>query len=201
MKSETKSLIWLAPTFLALAGIFGIFIWFAVIVLQHEMEQADQADNATNEIPWDDIGGEPFQYDNIYIDSEYFTGEIYVDGELIYPFPRVESITITPEPEIITEYIEAPPPDPVEFSSPTELKKYLADWYATRGVWITNGAPGACELWADALDAKARRDNMKISLQTTGLHRMNQADIGNEIWFIEPQTCEAWFYAYKQTPK
>jgi len=61
MKKETQGLIWFV---VAIAFVFSMVaggIWFAVNVLQYEMEQAAQADNATSEIPWEDIGRGSFQ--------------------------------------------------------------------------------------------------------------------------------------------
>jgi len=317
MKTETRGVIWLVVILLVIAGVVGYGIWFSVNILQYEMEQANQADNATNEIPWGDIGGEPFQpvyvyqdtlrkyyndpyywsdadlfdpyywdieisdngtysvyvspkYDGVvisanithyvpsgnyeiivendgctftplyadpldfirlepsylYIDGvsdagrmgesakwgfEVYGGDInieayttnydriIVNGKIVYdrhaPQVKLEAITITPEPEIkeIVSYL----PIPLKpFPDVKTFQEYVDNQMNNRMFVVANTAPNKCELYALNFQRVAALNGYLVNFQVTGFHAQNSAVIGNEIWFIEPQTGEIWLWGY-----
>lgn len=56
-----------------------------------------------------------------------------------------------------------------------------------------------CDDFALTLQRRANRDGYQMSVTITRkqgqLHMINLAVIGNDIYYIEPQTDEVWFFA------
>ena len=104
---------------------------------------------------------------------------------------RYQTITITPEPEIVTVYVKT---QPKNFGSVDEFYAYIDNYMATRLIVIANHAPNKCEVYAAHLHRMAMKDGYIINFQLTGYHAQNSAVIGNEIYFIEPQTGEVWLW-------
>ncbi len=90
--------------------------------------------------------------------------------------------------------------NPREFESVDELKAWLAEddsdttLYIFGSGCITNYD---CDDYATALVYNALSDGYAVSLQIDGNHMLNSTIIGNYIYYIEPQTDEAWLWGYR----
>lgn len=116
------------------------------------------------------------------------------------PIVEYQTITITPETEIITEYVYVP----IDLKYPESvdtMNDYVQHWVKTRLFKVANDAPNKCWLWANALQQRGMRDGLLFNIETGGYHAKNSVIIlndtmtGGEVWYIEPQTGETWFYA------
>jgi hypothetical protein len=90
--------------------------------------------------------------------------------------------------------------NPREFESLAELKAWLAEDDSNTTLYIFGSGCMAnydCDDFAAALVYNALRDGYAVSLQIEGNHMLNSAIIGNEIYFIEPQTDEVWLWGYR----
>ncbi len=94
-----------------------------------------------------------------------------------------------------------------EFASLEELEEWLANDTTNALHLIFGGEEGLiinpsfedCDDYAYALQKAAERDGFRISVQidTRGQHALNSVFIGNNVYFIEPQTDEVWLEAYR----
>ena len=97
---------------------------------------------------------------------------------------RYQTITVIPEPEIITIYEPVPLKD---FETITELKHFITWTWATSPAYLELKAtldystPGKCELWAVGCQQFAQSQGYRINFQVTGFHAECSAVIGNEI--------------------
>lgn len=92
---------------------------------------------------------------------------------------------------------------PREFSSVDELKAWLAQDATDETLYIFgNGclANYDCDDYAVALMRNALLDGYLVSLQIEDHHMTNSTIIGNEIYFIDPQTGEVWFWGHRDKP-
>jgi hypothetical protein len=90
--------------------------------------------------------------------------------------------------------------NPREFESLDELKAWLAEDDSNTTLYIFGSGCIAnydCDDFAAALVYNALCDGYAVSLQIEGNHMLNSTVIGNEIYFIEPQTDEVWLWGYR----
>jgi len=131
--------------------------------------------------------------------------------------PEVQVTAITTEVvrteieyrDIVKNVIVEKPIEQREFASLEELKKWLADKSATKSVFIFVTPEGTqvssnkydCDDYALELQKRALEDGFLMSAtiieKGDQLHMINLAVIGNDVYYIEPQTDEVWFYAYR----
>lgn len=146
-----------------------------------------------------------------------------IPPEVIYePYPvEVEVIKVEYVPEYIIqkEYIikEIPqriirevPREIKEFESLQELKQFLKDddtdeiliLYPIRETGSVICLRGVCDHYALNLQRRALEAGYLMSTQMIEKdneeHMINSATIGNEIYYIEPQTDEVWLWGYRQ---
>jgi len=109
--------------------------------------------------------------------------------------------------DIVKEVTIEKPIEQSEFSSKEELEKWLAEDNTEKNVYFFVRADGTevssakydCDDYALDLQKRALKDGylMSASVVEKGdqLHMINLATIGNDVYYIEPQTDEVWFYA------
>ncbi len=95
-----------------------------------------------------------------------------------------------------------------EFSSQKELEKWLAEDDAETTVFFfvrADGTEGSsieydCDDYALELQQRASKDGFLMSVtiikERGQPHMINLATIGNDVYYIEPQTDEVWFYSH-----
>ncbi len=93
-----------------------------------------------------------------------------------------------------------------EFASLEELEEWLAN-DTTSALHFIGGENGLtpdpeyddCDDYAYALQKAAEKDGFRLSVQVDVLkqHALNSVFIGNDVYFIEPQTDEVWQEAYR----
>jgi hypothetical protein len=89
---------------------------------------------------------------------------------------------------------------PTEFASVDELKAWLAEDDTDSALYIFGSdciSTYDCDDYAIALMYNALADGYLVSLQIEGNHMLNSTIIGNEIYYIEPQTDEVWLWGYR----
>lgn len=89
---------------------------------------------------------------------------------------------------------------PAEFASVDELKAWLAQDDTDSTLYIYGSgciSEYDCDDYAIALVRNALADGYSVSLQIEGKHMLNSTIIGNEIYFIEPQTDKVWLWGYR----
>lgn len=95
-----------------------------------------------------------------------------------------------------------------DFASLAELKQWLAGDYTDGLHYIFNNDGSGiypnpdyedCDGYAVALQKAAEESGYRISIQvdTRKHHALNCVFIGNEVYFIEPQTDEVWLECYR----
>ncbi len=93
-----------------------------------------------------------------------------------------------------------------EFASLEELEEWLANDNTDALRLIFGDKEGMrkdtnfdCDDYALGLQKAAEKDGFRLSVQidTRKQHALNSAFIGNNVYFIEPQTDEVWFEAYR----
>ena len=99
-----------------------------------------------------------------------------------------------------------------EFASLEELRSWLAEDDTDECIHLKVDEDGVCHLaerlaeydcddYAFRLQRQAARSGFLISVtiieEQGELHMINLACIGNDIYYIEPQTNEVWFYCHK----
>ncbi len=109
--------------------------------------------------------------------------------------------------DIVKEVVIEKPIEQSEFSSKEELEKWLAEDDTEGNVYFFVRADGTevssakydCDDYALDLQKRALKDGylMSASVVEKGdqLHMINLVTIGNDVYYIEPQTDEVWFYA------
>jgi hypothetical protein len=91
---------------------------------------------------------------------------------------------------------------PREFASFDELKAWLAQDNTDKTIYIFgNGCLSNynSDDYALALARNALRDGYLVSLQVEDGHVLNSTIIGDKIYFIEPQSDEAWLGGYRDS--
>ena len=108
--------------------------------------------------------------------------------------------------DIVKNVIVEKPIKQSEFASLEELKKWLAEKSVTKSIFffvIPDGTQASsnkydCDDYALDLQKRALEDGYLMStsiIEKQGqLHMINLATIGNDVYYIEPQTDEVWFY-------
>jgi hypothetical protein len=89
---------------------------------------------------------------------------------------------------------------PREFKSLDELKAWLAQDDTESTLYIFGAgciSTYDCDDFAVALERNALLDGYAVSIQIENDHVLNSTIIGNEIYFIEPQSDEVWFWGYR----
>jgi hypothetical protein len=90
--------------------------------------------------------------------------------------------------------------NPRQFESLAELRAWLAEDDSDSTLYIFgSGCLGCydCDDYATALVYNALCDGYAISTQIEGKHMLNSTIIGNDIYYIEPQTDEVWFWGHR----
>ncbi len=142
--------------------------------------------------------------------SEPVTDIVVVEQEVVREVEVVKEV-VEKEIEyrdIVKEVTVEKPIEQREFTSKEELVEWLAEDDDTIKVYFftrTDGTEASsdeydCDDYALELQKRALRDGYLMSttiIEKEGQpHMINLATIGNEIYYIEPQTDEVWFYAY-----
>ncbi|MFC1990060.1 response regulator [Chloroflexota bacterium] len=108
--------------------------------------------------------------------------------------------------DIVKEVTVEKPIKQSEFASLEELKKWLAEKSVTKSIFffvIPDGTQASsnkydCDDYALDLQKRALEDGYLMSasiIEKQGQqHMINLVTIGNDIYYIEPQTDEVWFY-------
>jgi hypothetical protein len=89
---------------------------------------------------------------------------------------------------------------PKEFASLDELKAWLAQDDTDSSFYIFgSGCLGNydCDDYATALVYNALADGYLVSTQVEGTHMLDCTIIGNNIYFIEPQTDQVWLWGHR----
>lgn len=89
---------------------------------------------------------------------------------------------------------------PTEFESLAELEAWLAQDETDTTLYIYGSGcilEYDCDDYAVALSRNALADGYSVSLQIEGNHMLNSTIIGNNVYFIEPQTDEVWLWGYR----
>ena len=89
---------------------------------------------------------------------------------------------------------------PKEFGSVDELSAWLAEDDTDSTLYIFGAGCVSlydCDDYAVALVYNALFDGYSVSLQVEGNHMQNSTVIGNNIYFIEPQTDEVWLWGHR----
>ena len=111
--------------------------------------------------------------------------------------------------EVIKEVIVERPIELREFTSVEELKTWLAEDDTDQYVHLVAGKDGICQP-SDKYDCddyalQSQREAAKSGFLISATivnesgrpHMINLACIGNNIYYIEPQTDQVWFHCYK----
>ena len=126
--------------------------------------------------------------------------------EVIKEVPKVEKQI--EYRDIVKEIIVEKPIEQSEFSSKEELEKWLAEDDTEGNVYFFVRADGTevssakydCDDYAVDLQKRALKDGYLMSASVVEkedqLHMINLVTIGNDVYYIEPQTDEVWFYSH-----
>jgi CheY-like chemotaxis protein len=126
--------------------------------------------------------------------SKPVTGVVIVEKEIV------------PEVEVVKEIIVEKPIEQREFSSKEELDKWLAEDDEEKSVYFfvrADGTEGSsdkydCDDYALEMQRRASKDGYLMSAtiieKEDQLHMINLATIGNNVYYIEPQTDKVWLY-------
>jgi hypothetical protein len=113
---------------------------------------------------------------------------------------------IVHEVEVVKEIIVEKPIEQREFSSKEELDKWLAEDDEEKSVYFfvrADGTEGSsdkydCDDYALEMQRRASKDGYLMSAtiieKEDQLHMINLATIGNNVYYIEPQTDKVWLY-------
>ena len=111
--------------------------------------------------------------------------------------------------EVVKEATSEKPIEWREFTSLEELESWLAEDDTDRYVYLLAGEDGVprnsaeydCDDYAIALQRRAAESGFLMSvtiIEEQGVpHMINLVCIGNDIYYIEPQTDEVWFYCHR----
>ena len=142
--------------------------------------------------------------------SEPVTTEVVVEKEVVREVEVVKEV-VEKEIEyrdIVKEVTIEKPIEQREFSSKEELVEWLAEDDANTVVYFfvrddkqVSSLEYDCDDYALDLQERALKDGylMSATIIEKGdqLHMINLAVICNDVYYIEPQTDEVWFYAYR----
>ena len=156
---------------------------------------------------------------------EPVTASVIIEKEVIREVEVIKEVEVVKEVvkteieyrdvirEVVEEVIIEKPTELREFSSEEELKKWVWDDPTDTNVYIWD-APDSTERSSDNYDCddfaldlqrKASEDGFLMSVTIIDKddqpHMLNLVTIGNEIYYIEPQTDEVWFYCYIDIPQ
>jgi len=90
--------------------------------------------------------------------------------------------------------------NPREFVSLAELNAWLAEDDSDTTLYIFGAgciSKYDCDDYAAALVYNALYDGYSVSTQIVGNHMLNSTIIGNNIYYIEPQTDEVWLWGHR----
>jgi len=111
--------------------------------------------------------------------------------------------------EVVQEVIVEKPIELREFTSLEELKAWLGEDDTDEYVYLLAGEDGVlrtsdkydCDDYALQLQRRAAKSGFLMSatiIEKQGKpHMINLANIGNDIYYIEPQTDEVWFHSHR----
>ena len=155
-------------------------------------------------------------FSGYYIGQE--TSEPEVVTEVQYEVKYVEKPVYKIVDKIVEKIIEVEvikevPREIREFEDLEELEQFLEDddtneilrLYPIEGISGTWSLTGTCDHYATNLQRRALEAGYLMSTEITEKdnepHMMNSAIIGNEVYYIEPQTDEVWLAGYRQHPE
>ncbi len=130
---------------------------------------------------------------------------VEVPTEVLVEVPVIRTVNhyIIKEKEIVVEK----PVQLREFASLEDLKTWLANdntdalhlIFSDEGGLRTSPNFQDCDDYAYALQTAAEKDGYQLSIQidTRKKHALNSLFIGNNVYFIEPQTDEVWLECYR----
>ncbi len=145
--------------------------------------------------------------------SEPVTTEVIVEKEVVREVEVVKEVVKKEIEyrdvvrEVVKEVTVEKPIEQTEFSSEEELKKWLAEDDAKTTVYFfvrADGTEGSsdkydCDDYALALQRRASKDGYLMSVtiieKNDQPHMINLVTMGNDVYYIEPQTDEVWFYS------
>ena len=90
--------------------------------------------------------------------------------------------------------------NPRQFESLAELNAWLAEDDSDTTLYIFGSgclSEYDCDDYAAALVYNALSDGYAVSTQIVGNHMLNSTIIGNDIYYIEPQTDEVWLWGHR----
>jgi len=143
-----------------------------------------------------------------YIGQETFEPEVVT--EVQYEVKYVERPDKIVEKIMEVKVIKEVPREIREFESLQELKQFLKDddtdeilrLYPIRETGSVISLRGLCDYYALNLQWRALEAGYLMSTETiekeNEQHMINSAPIGNQIYYIEPQTDEVWLWGYRQ---
>ena len=141
--------------------------------------------------------------------SEPVTDVVIVEKEVVREVEVVKEV-VEKEIEyrdIVKEVTLEKPIEQREFTSKEELDNWLAEDDGEKTVYFfvrADGTEGSsdkydCDDYALELQRRASKDGYLMSVtiieKQDQLHMINLVTIGNDVYYIEPQTDEVWFYA------
>jgi len=146
--------------------------------------------------------------------SEPVISEVLVEKEVVREVDVVKEVIKTEVEyrDIVKEVIVKKPIEQREFASKEELENWLAEDDGEKAVYVfvaPDGTKGSsdkydCDDFALELQNRASKDGLLMSVtvieKDDQLHMINLVTIGNEVYYIEPQTDEVWFYCYLDLP-
>ena len=153
--------------------------------------------------------------------SEPVTDYLIVEKEVIREVDVIKEVEVLREIDVIKEVVKKEieyryiveevtiekPTEQREFSSKEELRKWLRDDHTDKNVYIWDAPDGTkrssenydCDDFALDLQRLASEDGFFMSVtiidKNNQPHMINLVTIGNDIYYIEPQTDELWFYS------
>ncbi len=154
-----------------------------------------------------------FAYDNAVAEQETVQAEV-AQPSLLQASSAVNNteyryIKHYVDREVIKEVVVEKPVELREFTSLEELKTWLAEDDTDRYVYLFAGEDGLarqsdeydCDDYALQLQRRAARSGFLTSvtiIKKGGVpHMINLVCIGNDIYYVEPQTDEVWFHCHK----
>jgi len=146
--------------------------------------------------------------------SEPVISEVLVEKEVVREVEVVKEVVKTEIEyrEVVKEVTIEKPIEQREFASKKELENWLAKDEGREKVYVfvaPDGTKGSsekydCDDFALELQSRASKDGFLMSItiieKDNQLHMINLVTIGNEVYYIEPQTDEVWFYCNLDLP-
>lgn len=152
-------------------------------------------------------------FSGYYISQETFEPEVvYVEKPVYRTVEKIVEVEVIKEVEVVreVEVIKEVPREIREFEDLQELKQFLEDddtnevpiAYPIKGTDGVVSFAGVCDYYALNLQWRALEVGYLMSTETiekeNEQHMINSATIGNQIYYIEPQTDEVWLWGYRQ---